>query len=193
MVVNKTTKRVLLTDPDDQRIVGNAYPKFTMSWINSLAYKGLALSFQWDWSHGNSVYNLTRQWMYRDRLHKDFDVPVTINGQTGAFVNYYNSLYNSVQRTGYFVEDASFIRLRDVTLSYPLNNLFKLKWMNSINLMVSGRNLVTFTNYSGLDPEATSAQDSQGNQTVGVGAFLGTDYFAIPNLRSYQFGLSIQF
>jgi hypothetical protein len=193
MVVNKTTKRVLLTDPDDQRIVGNAYPKFTMSWINSLSYKGLSLSFQWDWSHGNSVYNLTRQWMYRDRLHKDFDVPITINGQTGAFVNFYNSLYNSVQRTGSFVEDGSFIRLRDLTLSYPLNNLLKLKWVNTINLMVSGRNLVTFTNYSGLDPEATSAQDSQGNQTVGVGAFLGTDYFAIPNLRSYQFGINIQF
>lgn len=193
MVVNKTTKRVVLTDPNDQSLVGNAYPKFTLSWNNNIAYKGLALSFQWDWSHGNSVYNLTRQWMYRDRLHKDFDVPVTIGGQTGAFVNYYNSLYNSVQRTGYFVEDASFIRLRDLTVSYPLTNLFHWKWVNNMTLMVSGRNLITFTKYTGLDPEATSAQDSQGNATVGVGAFLGTDYFAIPNLRSYQFGINIQF
>lgn len=193
MVVNKLTKRVVLTDPNDQSLVGNAYPKFTMSWNNNLSYKGLALSFQWDWSHGNSVYNLTKQWMYRDRLHKDFDVPVTINGQTGSFVNFYNSLYNSVQRTGYFVEDGSFIRLRDVTLSYPLNNLLKVRWMNNLTLMVSGRNLVTFTNYSGLDPEATTSQDSQGNATVGVGAFLGTDYFAIPNLRSYQVGINVQF
>lgn len=193
MVVDKTTKRVVLTDPNDQSLVGNAYPKFTMSWNNNLSYRGINLSFQWDWSHGNSVYNLTRQWMYRDRLHKDFDVPVTIGGQTGAFVNYYNSLYNSVQRTGYFVEDASFIRLRDLTLSYQLNNLLKLKWVNNVTLMVSGRNLLTFTDYSGLDPEATTAQDSQGNATVGVGAFLGTDYFAIPNLRSYQVGINIQF
>ncbi|HEU4902663.1 MAG TPA: hypothetical protein VFT06_07710, partial [Flavisolibacter sp.] len=193
MVVDKTTKRVVLTDPNDQSLVGNAYPKFTMSWNNNLSYRGINLSFQWDWSHGNSVYNLTRQWMYRDRLHKDFDVPVTIGGQTGAFVNYYNSLYNSVQRTGYFVEDASFIRLRDLTLSYQLNNLLRLKWVNNVTLMVSGRNLLTFTDYSGLDPEATTAQDSQGNATVGVGAFLGTDYFAIPNLRSYQVGINIQF
>ncbi|HET7898001.1 MAG TPA: SusC/RagA family TonB-linked outer membrane protein, partial [Flavisolibacter sp.] len=193
MVVNKNTKRVVLTDPNDQSLVGNAYPKFTMSWNNSLVYRGLNLTFQWDWSHGNSVYNLTRQWMYRDRLHKDFDVPVTINGQTGAFVNYYNSLYNSVQRTGYFVEDASFFRLREVTLSYPLHNLVKAKWISNLTLMVSGRNLLTFTNYTGLDPEATSAQDSQGNATTGVGAFLGTDYFAIPNLRSYQVGINVQF
>jgi len=193
MVVDKTTKRVVITAPNDQSLVGNAYPKFTLSWNNSLSFKGLSLSFQWDWLHGNSVYNLTRQWMYRDRLHKDFDKPVTIGGQTGAFVNFYNSLYNSVQPLGYFVEDGSFIRLRDVTLSYPLNNLFKQKWVNNIVLTMSGRNLLTFTNYSGLDPEATSAQDSQGNQSVGVGAFLGTDYFAIPNLRSYQFGINFQF
>ncbi|HET7898280.1 MAG TPA: TonB-dependent receptor, partial [Flavisolibacter sp.] len=69
MVVDKNTKRVVLTDPNDQSLVGNAYPKFTMSWNNSLVYRGLNLTFQWDWSHGNSVYNLTRQWMYRDRLH----------------------------------------------------------------------------------------------------------------------------
>lgn len=193
MVVDKTTKRVVLTDPNDQSLVGNAYPKFTMSWTNNLSYKGLNLSFQWDWSHGASVYNLTRQWMYRDRMHKDFDKPVTIGGQTGAFVNFYNSLYNSVQPTSWFVEEASFIRLRDVTLTYPLNNLLKLPWINNVVLTVSGRNLLTFTKYSGLDPEATGSQDSQGNQSAGVGAFLGTDYFAIPNLRSYQFGINFQF
>src|SRR5438552_2238195 len=106
MVVNKTTKRVVLTDPNDQSIVGNAYPKFNMSFFNTITFRqNLSLSFQFDWVHGNSIYNLTKQWMFRDRIQKDFDKEVTIDGKTGSYVNYWNSLYNSVQRTGFFVED----------------------------------------------------------------------------------------
>ncbi|MES1217971.1 MAG: SusC/RagA family TonB-linked outer membrane protein [Bacteroidota bacterium] len=194
IVVNKETKRAVLTDPDDQRIVGNAYPKFNMSFSNNVTlFKDLNISFQWDWYHGNSIYNITRQWLYRDRIHKDFDKEITIDGQTGAYVNFYNSLYNSVQRTGWFVEDGSFLRLRDLTISYQFGNILHVKWVKNLSLSLSGRNLVTFTKYSGLDPEATSAQDSQGNQTFGAGSNIGVDYFAIPNLRSYQAGINIEF
>lgn len=194
IVVNKTTKRAVLTDATDQRISGNAYPDFTMSFINNVTlWQKLTISMQWDWYHGNDIYNLTRQWMYRDRLHKDFDKSITINGQTGAFVNFYNSLYNSVQRTGWFVEDGSFWRMRDLTLIYQLGNVLKVPWVKGLAVTISGRNLLTITKYEGLDPEATSAQDSQGNRSVGAGTNIGVDYFSIPNLRSYQFGLNLQF
>jgi hypothetical protein len=194
MVVNKETKRVVLTDPNDQKIAGNAYPDFNMSFLNTVTFKqNLSLSFQFDWIQGNSIYNLTKQWMYRDRIQADFDKSVTINGQTGSYVNFWNSLYNSVQRTGFFVEKGSFVRLRDVTLSYTIANPLKQKWVKSVVLTASGRNLLTFTNYSGLDPEATTAQDSQGNQTLGTGSNIGVDYFGVPNLRSYQFGINLQF
>jgi hypothetical protein len=56
MVVNKTTKRVVLTDPNDQRVVGNAYPDFNMSFLNTIAFKqNLILTFQFDWIQGNSI------------------------------------------------------------------------------------------------------------------------------------------
>jgi len=194
MVVNKETKRVVLTDPNDQSVVGNAYPDFNMSFLNTVTFKqNLSLTFQFDWIQGSSIYNITKQWMYRDRIQADFDKAVTINGQTGSYVNFWNSLYNSVQRTGFFVENGSFVRLRDVTLSYTIANPFKQKWVKSVMLTASGRNLLTFTNYSGLDPEATTAQDSQGNQTFGTGSNIGVDYFGVPNLRSYQFGINFQF
>jgi hypothetical protein len=165
-----------------------------MSFLNTVTFKqNLSLSFQFDWIQGNSIYNLTKQWMYRDRIQADFDKSVTINGQTGSYVNFWNSLYNSVQRTGFFVEKGSFVRLRDVTLSYTIANPLKQKWVKSVVLTASGRNLLTFTNYSGLDPEATTAQDSQGNQTLGTGSNIGVDYFGVPNLRSYQFGINLQF
>jgi TonB-linked SusC/RagA family outer membrane protein len=194
VVVNKTTKRAVLTDATDQRVVGNAYPDFTMSFINNVTlWQKLNIAFQWDWSHGNKIYNITRQWMYRDRIHKDFDKSITINGESGAFVNFYNSLYNSVQPMGWFVEDGSYWRLRDVTLTYQLGSLLHASWVKGIAVTASARNLVTITDYTGLDPEATSAQDSQGNHTFGAGSNIGVDYFGIPNLRSFQFGINLQF
>jgi TonB-dependent starch-binding outer membrane protein SusC len=166
-----------------------------MSFINNVTlFKNLSVSFQLDWYQGNSIYNMTKQWLYRDRIHADFDKPVTINGETGAFVNYYNSLYNSVQRTGWFVEDGSFLRMRDVSLTYNFNHLLaKQKWIKGASLTVGARNLFTITKYTGLDPEATSSQDSQGNTTTGVGAVKGADYFGIPNLKSFLIGLNIEF
>lgn len=194
IVVNKTTKRAKLTDPTDQAISGNAYPDFTMSFINSVTlWNKLNISMQWDWYHGNEIYNLTKQWMYRDRLQKDFDKVITVNGETGAFVNFYNSLYNSVQRTGWFVEKGAFWRMRDLTITYQLGSTLKVPWIKGIALTASGRNLFTITDYEGLDPEATSAQDSQGNRSVGAGSNIGADYFSIPNLRSFQFGINLQF
>lgn len=194
IVVNKTTKRAILTDPTDQAISGNAYPDFTMSFINGVTlWNKLNVSMQWDWYRGNEIYNLTKQWMYRDRLQRDFDKAITIDGQTGAFVNFYNSLYNSVQRTGWFVEDGSFWRLRDLTVTYQLASALKVPWVKGVALTASGRNLFTITHYDGLDPEATSAQDSQGNKSVGAGSNIGADYFSIPNLRSFQFGINLQF
>ena len=194
IVVNKTTKRAVLTDATDQRITGNAYPDFTMSFFNTVTlFQRLSIAMQWDWYHGNEIYNLTKQWMYRDRLQKDFDKAITVNGETGAFVNFYNSLYNSVQRTGWFVEKGAFWRMRDLTLTYQLGSTLDVPWIKGIALTASGRNLLTITDYEGLDPEATSAQDSQGNKTVGAGSNIGADYFAIPNLRSFQFGINLQF
>jgi len=53
-------------------------------------------------------------------LHKDFDKQITINGQKGAFVEYYNSLYNSISPNSWFVENGSYVRLRDLSLTYNI-------------------------------------------------------------------------
>jgi TonB-dependent starch-binding outer membrane protein SusC len=194
IVVNKNTKQALITDADDQKVIGSAYPRFNASFINTFnIYRNLVVSFQWDWYQGNKIYNLVNQWLYRDRQSKDYDVPLNIAGQSGTYVNYYNSLYNSVQPLGYFIEDGSFLRLRDLSLTYDFTSNLNLKWVRQVALTLAGRNLVTFTDYSGLDPEATGNEDSQGNAAVGVGAVKGSDYFRVPNLKSYQISLNIGF
>jgi len=194
IVVNKNTKQAIITDADDQKVIGSAYPRFNASFINTFnIYRNLVVSFQWDWYQGNKIYNLVNQWLYRDRQSKDYDVPLNIAGQSGTYVNYYNSLYNSVQPLGYFIEDGSFLRLRDLSLTYDFTSNLNLKWVRQVALTLAGRNLVTFTDYSGLDPEATGNEDSQGNAAVGVGAVKGSDYFRVPNLKSYQISLNIGF
>jgi TonB-linked SusC/RagA family outer membrane protein len=188
-VVNTTTYQGVVTNAADLKIMGHALPKYTASLINRFTVlKNFSLSVQFDMVHGNSIYNITRQWLYRDRLSKDFDGPVTIAGKTGAFVAYYNSYYNSTSPISWFIEDGSFIRLRDLSLTYNLDArmLAHSHFIRTLALTVGGRNLLTFTKYHGLDPENTG---SDGNNNFS----LGVDDFGIPNMKSYQFGLTAGF
>jgi TonB-dependent starch-binding outer membrane protein SusC len=202
MVVNKTTYAAVMTAANDQQVIGKAYPDFTSSIINSFTlFHSLSFSFQFDWTHGNNTYNLTRQWLYSPAggsggsggISKDFDQNVTINGKPGAYVNYYQSLYNLVNPSSWFVENGSYIRLKDVSVSYDFSNLLKVSWVKRLSATFSGRNLLTFTKYHGMDPENTTAVDSQGNALTGIGSNYGVDDFGIPNLKSYQFGINVGF
>lgn len=194
IVVDKRTNRVFMSDANDQIIAGSAFPKFNASFINSLTInKDLTLVLQFDWRLGNKIYNMTRQWMYRDRLHKDFDKEITIDGKTGRFVEFYNSLYNNVSPNSWFIENGSYLRLRDLSVTYSIGNKLPVKWLRTASVTFSGRNLVTFTKFSGLDPESTNTNDSQGNPTVGLGVINGVDLFGVPNLRSFQLGFNLGF
>ncbi|MBW4888708.1 SusC/RagA family TonB-linked outer membrane protein [Mucilaginibacter sp. HMF5004] len=193
-ITGATTNQAVLTASNDVSVMGNTNPKFTSSLINRfVVFKKLSASVQFDWNHGQSIYNQTRQWLYRDRVSSDFDEPVTINGKTGAFVTYYNSYYNALNPVSWFVEDGSFIRMRDISLSYDFTSLINQKWLKGVVLTVSGRNLATWTNYKGLDPESTTAVSSQGGGLGSIGSFTGVDYYSTPNLKSYQFSLNISF
>jgi hypothetical protein len=194
IVVDKRTNAAVITDANDQSVLGSVYPKFNMSFINTFTlYHNLTVSAQLEWYYGNKIYNTVRQWLYRDRLSKDYDEPINVDGKVGAFVNFYNSLYNSVQPISYFVEDGSFARLRDLSVTYNFTDKLKFKWVKNVSLSLSGRNLFTITNYKGLDPEATGSEDSQGNPSPSVAAFKGADYFHVPNLKSFIIGLNLGF
>jgi TonB-linked SusC/RagA family outer membrane protein len=184
-VVNKTTNSVLFAT--EKVKIGDANPKFNASFFNTFIFKkNLTFSFQLDWIYGADVYNQTRQWLYADKIHGDVDKEVTINGKTGAFLNYYNSLYNTNQANSTFVENGSFLRLRDISLSYNFKDMLpKLQFINSLQFTVSARNLFTISNYSGLDPEAAA--------NINDPVQRGLDLYAFPNFRSVQFGLSVGF
>ncbi len=192
MVVNKATKKIMLTSSSDRSISGAAFPKFNASFINNIKLNNsIKITCQLDWRYGNKIYNLTRQWLYRDRLSADYDKAVTIAGNTGAYVNYYNSMYNGVSPVDCFIESGSMLRLREIALSSKINQKYFRKIVKSADITLAARNLLTITKYKGLDPESTGIRDAQGQESFGVGAINGVDYFGVPNLKSYIVTLTL--
>ena len=193
-VVEKASKRVQFTP--DKYVLGNTNPKFNMSFTNTVSYKDyLNVSFQFDWIAGAKQYNQTKEWMYSEGLHGDFDNPVTINGQTGNWTAYYRSFYDAIESNGtkdFFLENSSFVRLRNVSLALDIAKLVKIPFTNRFQLTVSGRNLLTFTKYTGFDPEAN--QNTTGGGSTGTTQTTvqkGLDYWSFPNTKSVQIGLNI--
>jgi TonB-dependent starch-binding outer membrane protein SusC len=187
-VVNKTTKQPFATGA--KFAMGDPNPKFNMSFINDVSYKGfLTLGVQLDWVYKSNLYNQTKQWMYRDGIHQDYDKPVTINGATEAYSAFYRGAYAVSQANGtksYFYEDATFLRLRNLSLAFDIAQFKKIKGLSKCQLVLSGRNLFTKTKYTGYDPEVSSG-------TTNSSFDRGVDHNTIPNLKTIQIGLNVGF
>ncbi len=152
-----------VVDGDDRIVLTNFEPKFTFGFSNNLSYKNFNLSILLVGSYGNDIanefrkYNITLngKWVpsreaYENRWEAGkganlFDKPSENSGND--IRDYANSLW---------VEDGSYLRMRDITLSYdfPAPVLGSLK-ISSLQVYISGQNLITLTNYSGYDPEAS--------------------------------------
>ena len=202
-VVNKTNK--LLYATPNLYSFGDPNPSFILNFLNGFTYKNfLTFNVQVDWVQGSHLYNQTKEWMYRDGIHSDYTVPVTINGETGAFAAYYRGVYTAGSNNGtksYFYEDASFVRLRNVEVAFDVAKFLNVKFARSLIVSLSGRNLLTFTKYTGLDPEINSSNvnsSSAGGPTANGGGFdsawdRGTDHNTLSNLRQYSVGLRLGF
>lgn len=189
IVTDTASKRVQFTP--DKVAIGNTDPKFTLSFNNDFSFKDyLVLSFQLDWFKGSKRYNQTKEWMYSEGLHGDYDKAVSINNVSLPFSGFYKSYYDAIESNGtkdFFFEDASFLRLRNVSIGLDFAKLFHIPLVKRLQLILSGRNIWTNTKYTGMDPEATSSGSE--NNSIQRGA----DQFAYPNIKSYQIGLNLGF
>jgi TonB-linked SusC/RagA family outer membrane protein len=175
----------------DRRIVGDANPDFFGGLTNTINYKGFDLSFLFQFSYGNEQLNLTRFFMEHggsrstnflttqlDRWQKPGDITEVPRLSAG---NYASDL-----RPSRFVEDASYLRLKTVSLGYTIpENLVSKLYLASARVYVSGQNVLTFTNYSGLDPELTGTASN--NLTKGI------EFFTPPSPRVFTIGLNLNF
>ena len=167
--------------------LGNTLPDYRWSFNPTTTWKRLSASALVDASIGRSVYNQGRHWSYFENYSKDQDQLGRPDAEIKP-VGYYGSqgLYNVLQPNSHFVEDGSFTKLREVTLSYHVGTL----GLNAGDWTVSlvGRNLKTWTDYKGFDPEVGIAG---GDASSGViSAF---DAYRFPPLRTFTFALQATF
>jgi len=182
----------------DQKIMGDANPDWTMNLSNTLAYKNWSLSFLFDIKQGGSLLNESRLAMWA--FGSDIDVEKlgtktvfegivkstsAVNNKEVAYTeDYFRSKRSFVDEAG--MEDASWVRLRNIALSYQINpNWLKHTFIKRIVLAASGRNLWISTPYSGVDPESASV--------LGPGNVQVIDMFGVPGTKSYSFSLKMNF
>ncbi len=188
--------------------LGNPAPKWQSGIRNTLTYKNLSFTFLWDIRNGGKIWNGTK--MRIDRLGRGVDTEnrdqnYTIDGVLATGVNADGTAIAgdqannvSIDAKTYFqkyqgdlggatemgIQDAGWVRLRDVSVSYRYQ--FKnQKYIQHIDFTASGRNMLLFTKYTGVDPETS---------LTGAGSNIsGFDYFNNPGTKSFMFGVRVAF
>ena len=170
----------------DRTYIGDPNPDFTYGLTNTFKWNGLALSVLIQGSYGNDIYNVSKmetQGMYDGKnqttaVLNRWQVPGQITSVPKAGFDMKNSTY--------FLEDGSYLRVKDISLSYdiPRNIISKLH-LTRLMPYVSATNLITITGYKGMDPEV--------NQYGNSGAVQGIDWGTYPMCRSFVFGLKVEF
>jgi TonB-linked SusC/RagA family outer membrane protein len=171
-------------------MIGDGNPDFNLGISNTLTWKGLTLYALIDWKQGGDIYSLTNQWMYRDNRAAAMDQAGKAENQKKTY-DYYKALYNVNTYNNHFVEDGTYIKVREVSLYYNISrnmlNRFAGGFFKDVKFGVIGRNLLTFTNYTGFDPEVGSTEGS-GDNTIQA-----WDEFSYPNFRTMTATIEFKF
>ncbi len=201
-----------IIDVNDQTYIGNPWPKLFGGFTNTFSYKGIDLTILITGTYGNDIYNFTawensnpnninlgRNMMihaldYAKLSTDDNGKPMLMNPGTdvpriisGADVN-----GNFARQTSKWVEDGSYLRLKNVSLSYtlPSSLVSKTKIVKGIKASVGAQNIATITKYKGFDPEVgayVGANTYTNNQAIGL------DYGRYPLTPIYTFSLNVNF
>jgi TonB-linked SusC/RagA family outer membrane protein len=172
-------------DEEDKAFLGSVQPKFTYGFATRANYKGIDLSLSFQGTEGNYLYNALRH-----RL----ETPSRSQNGAAALANRWSPTNTNTDvpraiATPYvtldsrYIEDASYLRLKDITLGYTL----PIQQVN-IRFFASAQNLLTITGYKGYDPEASR---NGGDETNGLQQ--GIDLGAYPTSKTFLFGLNVSF
>jgi TonB-linked SusC/RagA family outer membrane protein len=171
----------------DKVEIGNGNPNFNLSLNSTMSFKRFTFYFLLSWKDGGEVYNYTRQYTFRDLRAIEFDQYGKPANEKKS-INYYSTFYKNTEINDYFIENGSYLKMREASLYYTFdkkqlstlfNGLFK-----SIRLGFQAHNLFTITNYKGYDPEVASGRDLS-NYPI--------DNFGYPNFRTFTGSIQITF
>jgi len=184
----------VITDAD-LTIIGNAQPKFTGGFNNTFRYKGFDLNVFTQFVSGNKIANPALQ--YQTHLGNDFlddnmrtivldrwQAEGDITDVPRATVDDLND--NNRSNQSRFILDGSYLRFKNVILGYTLpKTVTSMLKMRTLRVYAQAQNLLTFTNYTGFDPEVNYAGTA--NTTLGV------DFYTVPQARTFTFGVNVGF
>ena len=197
-------------DTYDETFIGNPWPKMFAGFTNTITYKNFDLSILVTGTFGNDIYNYISKVntnanninISRNLLVHAMDYAKPITNAQGEIVLAnpgtnvprisYGPNGNYTRPTNKWVEDGSYVRIKNISLSYnvPASFVSKQKLIKSIRLTAGAQNILTFTKYSGYDPEVgsyTGRDASANNQAIGL------DYGRYPLTPIYTFNLGVNF
>jgi TonB-linked SusC/RagA family outer membrane protein len=173
----------------DKTFIGDPNPDFIFGFNTNLSYKAFELSMFIQGSQGNDLFNLSlvQNLDYGFGLNMPVDVYENHWTPTNTMAKYPKiSRTSSTQISDRFVEDGSYIRLKNIQLAYNIPVQNSIKWFRSAQLYVSAQNLVTITAYSGYDPEINSYGGSNSIRQ-------GIDHYSYPSSKAITFGIRCGF
>jgi len=171
--------------------LGDATPNFRMGFVDDFRWARFHLSTTLDWQQGGNVVNLTGFLLDANQNTADFDKPCTLaECKPGETMGQYRLSIYPGRTSKVWIESASFLKLREVQLSYDVPQRFLAasrigSGVKSMQLSVSGRDLLTFSGYSGYDPEVNNF----GNQAIRG----NIDVAPYPPSRQFWFAVNVGF
>ena len=176
-VGGSVTQIVGSNGPNPVRKIGDAAPDFTMGFSNEFRWKGFRLAGLLDWQKGGNLVNVTKN------VYDAFALaPDKADGGLARID------LNDTQGYAQYVEDASFWKLREISLSYEIPKSVISRFMGSarsVRVEFSGRNLATWTGYTGVDPEVSNFGNQQISRFIDLAPF--------PPSRTYFFTIDVGF
>lgn len=180
----------------DFQPVGSPFPKFNGGFGTLVSWKGWSLNAAFNFVYGNKIYNATRKELDNDgannnvaamRLRDDWSRWESPGDDATHPLPVLGGNHNSYEHSSRYLEDGSYLRVRNVKLTYSLPSAWVRKiQLKELNLSLSADNLHTWTNFSGMDPDV-------GLYRTSTWDLPGLSYFKYPISRQYLFGLEIKF
>ena len=181
--------------PDDKQVIGNPMPDFTYGFVNEFSYKNFDLNVVIDGSYGNEIYNTGKQNLQSMRFSEQQSADVANRWRNPGDqtdmprATLVDSNLNSFINTRW-IEDGSYLRVRDISLSYNFGeNIVEKLSISGLRIYGNLKNWFTITNYTGYSPEV--------NRSLGgvdsVALTQGVDYGTYPQAKTFSVGLNVEF
>ncbi|RYE36333.1 MAG: TonB-dependent receptor [Sphingobacteriaceae bacterium] len=185
-----------IIDNNDRSYVGSPIPKFTYGLTTNFSYSGFDMSLFFQGVQGNKLYNQINTDI--EGFYRSFNVTERIatqswtgEGSTNEFPRLsWTGANNNKQPSTRFLEDGSYLRLKNIQLGYTIGSqTLKALKLSSVRVFASAQNVFTVTKYTGIDPEIYTNSNSSGD---GVRA-VGIDWGTYPSARTFTIGLNANF